>query len=152
MVIRWTLMRPAFLLALSEVVLHLHAEPYLRAAAEGLGKPYGHFRGDSGLAINKVVEGLVLDAKTLRRIRNGKTERLDALLPDNPAGMRGVLHSHDNAWYLPGAHLWCIVKEASGPDFRPGIGSLLGTATATLYADRYRDRHCNGDHSGDSDA
>jgi hypothetical protein len=33
----------------------------------------------------------------------------------------------------------------------PGFVSLLGTATFPLNADRYRDRHCHGDHSGDSD-
>ena len=75
---------------LGEVVLHLQAQPYVGAATEGIGKPYRHFRRDSGLAVHKVVEGLALDAKTFRRFRNGEAERLDALLPDTPAGMGGV--------------------------------------------------------------
>jgi hypothetical protein len=46
-------------------------------------------RGNSGLPIHQVVEGLALNAKALRRFLNGDADRLDALLPDNPARCGG---------------------------------------------------------------
>jgi hypothetical protein len=78
--------------ALAKVVLHLKAQPDLRAAAEGLGKTYGHLRGNSRAGVDQVVQRLALHAKPGGGFSNGKAQRLDALLPDDPAGVRGVLY------------------------------------------------------------
>jgi len=82
------------LLGLGEVVLHLQTEPDLRTAAEGLGQPYGHLGGNASPAIDEVVEGLALHTKAGGCIGNGEAQGLDALLSDDPAGVRGVLHGH----------------------------------------------------------
>ena len=54
-------------LGLSEVILHLHAEPNLRAATKSLGKPYGHLWGNGGSLVHNVVKGLARHSQTLGR-------------------------------------------------------------------------------------
>lgn len=80
---------------LSKIVLHLYPKPHLWAAAEGLGKSNGHFWGNSGLPIDQVIQGLTRDAEPRRSVSNCQAKRLNALLANNPAGMRGVLHTHN---------------------------------------------------------
>ena len=82
------------LVGLGEAVLHLEAKPHLRTGTEGLRKPYRHLRRNSGLGVHQIIESLALDTESLRGLRDRKTQWLDALLPHNLAGMRGVLHTH----------------------------------------------------------
>jgi hypothetical protein len=58
-------------LCLREVVFHLHAKPDVRAAARSLGKSDGHFWGNSGLPVDKIIEGLARDSKALGRFFYG---------------------------------------------------------------------------------
>src|SRR3990172_2615627 len=79
---------------LGKIVFHLQSEPYFGAAAESLGKPYGHFRRNSRAAIHQIVEGLSGHAEGARSLGHGESERFEALLPDDAARMGRVLHTH----------------------------------------------------------
>lgn len=82
------------LLSLGEIEVHLHTKPDVRAAAEGLREPNGHFRGDSGLAVDKVIECLTGDAEALCCVCDRQPQGLDTVIPDMLAGVWGVLHTH----------------------------------------------------------
>ena len=74
-------------MGLGKIVLHLKPRSDLWTAAESLGQPNGHLRGDPGLLVNEVIQCLPLCAKTRSRFRNRETERLDALLSKDRTGM-----------------------------------------------------------------
>jgi len=69
------------LVGLCEVIGKLHPQPRFFRAAECLSEADRHFRADTGLAINHVVERLAGDAKNLCPGGHGQSERLKAI-PD----------------------------------------------------------------------
>jgi len=79
---------------LRQIEFQLHPEPHFWAAAEGLGKPDGHFRRNPGATIHQIIEGLSRNAERPRSLRYGETQRLDALLPHNASRMGRVFHAH----------------------------------------------------------
>ena len=53
-----------------------------------------HFRGDAGFAVDDLGESLPADAENLRPGGHRQAQRLEAIMPDDAAGMDGVLHGH----------------------------------------------------------
>lgn len=58
----------------------MQTEPPFRSAAKGIGKPYGHFRENAGLAINQFNESPAGPAKGLCGISDALSERVNVLL------------------------------------------------------------------------
>jgi hypothetical protein len=57
---------------LRKVIFHLKAKPYCCAAAESLGKSYGHFRINSSFLVHKVIEDLASHTNAFRGFRHGQ--------------------------------------------------------------------------------
>ena len=83
-----------------KVVVHLHAQPGIRGAAESLLQSDGHFRSDARFAINKVIQSLAAHTENLGSGSDGKSERYQAIVPDNPPRMRGIFHGHEYSPFL----------------------------------------------------
>src|SRR5260370_27760569 len=70
------------------------------------------------MAVQQVGERVARDAKGLSRRSCRKTKRLEALLPDNFAGVRGIVHLHlaiSPFWRLKG---WPNMKSAFRTGYR----------------------------------
>jgi len=83
-----------------KVVVHLHAQPGIRGAAESLLQSDGHFRSDARFAINKVIQSLAAHTENLGSGSDGKSERYQAIVPDNPPRMHGIFHGHEYSPFL----------------------------------------------------
>src|SRR5699024_8860172 len=83
------------LLGLPKLILRLLGEPALRRCVERNGKAQRHFRTNASLAIENGAQSLAAGAECLRSVRDGKTERLQAQLPQYFAGVGWIVHAHN---------------------------------------------------------
>jgi hypothetical protein len=82
------------LAGLGEGVGHLHREPGVLRAAEGLGEADGHPGADAGLAGDDIVEGLAADSQDFCTLCDLQPERLQAIVQDDAAVMDRIFHGH----------------------------------------------------------
>ena len=85
---------PSGLFRCGKVILHLKPKPHFRPASERLGKPDCHFRRNSRLSVQNIVQILAGDAQARRCFRHRQAERFKTLLPHDPSWMRWSFHAH----------------------------------------------------------
>ena len=95
-----------------KVVVHLHAQPGIRGAAESLLEPDGHFRSDARFAIKKVIQGLAAHTENLGSGSDGKSERYQAIVPDNAPRMHRIFHGHEYSPFLMVVHQVDVASSA----------------------------------------
>src|SRR3984957_267884 len=86
-----------FFSRLCEIVGKLHPQPRFRRAAKCLGETYRHLGADPRLSVQNVVERLPGDAKDLRPLRDGESQRFKIRGANAASGMRRIFHRHDIA-------------------------------------------------------
>src|SRR5699024_1663525 len=102
------------LLGLPKLILRLLGEPALRRCVERNGKAQRHFRTNASLAIENGAQSLAAGAECLRSVRDGKTERLQAQLPQYFAGVGWIVHAHNETSVIV-----LVVNDLSVSAFEP---------------------------------